>query len=518
MVAPVRVRHAAADHHVRRRPEYVVPRTALARPHLENGRDRLNSVKPKTVRPLAPRAGLREALERNLFRISVGLFLGGALGWCLLIYNQFRSPAPSTYATSIAGKADYEFGGSSSYGTSSFARDDRSQTVPAPRFAGTESPSSIIAREWSSLDAMRIAGRERSLGKQPAKTANLIKTTTVKAPVRLASLEDAPQIAPLRPQPEAIPSHIRPNIGGAETAMVDFETAPFPYHGVMPGSNRPFLNAGEPGHRGHVTFRGRVLWEAETFSDDRVLLHIPPGFDPNRPAVMVVFFHGHGADLARDVRDRQQVPAQITASGVNAVLVAPQFAFDAADSSAGKFWEPNGFKRFLDEASVKLARLYGDPRKAFTFANMPVVIVAYSGGFGPTLSVLDRGGANSRIRGIVLLDALYAGIDTFANWIADNRTTFFVSSYTPHTAYHNADLERLLNARSVAYSSELRRSNLHGMVSFLPAGPVSHRDFVTHAWADNPIRDILVRMDSVDHRIETAGTTASISPSAAARN
>jgi len=364
---------------------------------------------------------------------------------------------------------------------------------------------------------MRIAGRERNLGKQPAKTANLIKTTNVKAPVRLASLEDAPQIAPLRPQPEAIPSHIRPNIG-AETAMVDFESAPFPYHGVMPGSNRPFLNAGEPGRRGHVTFRGRVLWEAETFSDDRVLLHIPPGFDPSRPAVMVVFFHGHGADLARDVRDRQQVPAQITASGVNAVLVAPQFAFDAADSSAGKFWEPNGFKRFLDEAAVKLARLYGDPRKAFTFANMPIVIVAYSGGFGPTLSVLDRGGANSRIRGIVLLDALYAGIDTFANWIADNRSTFFVSSYTPHTAYHNADLERLLNARSVAYSSELRRGNLHGMVTFLPAGPVSHRDFVTHAWADNPIKDILARMDAVDHRIETAGTTASISPNAATRN
>jgi hypothetical protein len=80
---------------------------------------------------------------------------------------------------------------------------------------------------------------------------------------------------------------------------------------------------------------------------------------------MVVFFHGHGANLAQDVRDRQQVPAQITAAGVNAVLVAPQFAVDAADSSAGKFWEPNGFKRFLDEAAVKLARMYGDPRSAF---------------------------------------------------------------------------------------------------------------------------------------------------------
>jgi hypothetical protein len=147
---------------------------------------------------------------------------------------------------------------------------------------------------------------------------------------------------------------------------------------------------------------------------------------------------------------------------------------------------------------------------------MPIVIVAYSGGFGPTLSVLDRGGVKSRVRGLVLLDALYAGIDKFADWIADNRSTFFVSSYTPHTAHHNAELERLLRERSVTYSSELRRGRLPGMVTFLPAGDVSHRDFVNHAWADNPIKDILARMDDVDQKIETAGTTASIPSRAAA--
>ena len=204
-----------------------------------------------------------------------------------------------------------------------------------------------------------------------------------------------------------------------------------------------------------------------TFSDDRVLLHIPPGFDPKRPAVMVVFFHGHGANLAQDVRDRQQVPAQITATGVNAVLVAPQFAVDAADSSAGKFWEPNGFRRFLDEAAVKLARMYGDPHSAFAFARMPIVIVAYSGGFGPTLSVLDRGGVRSRVRGWVLLDALYGGTDKFADWITENRSTFFVSSFTPH-GHHNDYLERLLRKRSVPYSSELRDNHLQGMMASLP--------------------------------------------------
>jgi hypothetical protein len=47
------------------------------------------------------------------------------------------------------------------------------------------------------------------------------------------------------------------------------------------------------------------------------------------------------------------------------------------------------------------------------------------------------------------------------------------------------------------------------MVTFLPAGDISHRDFVSHAWADNPIRDILARMDDSDLRIETAGVVES---------
>ncbi len=358
---------------------------------------------------------------------------------------------------------------------------------------GTASPT---ARTWS-RSQKKHAERRHAAAKHAAQPK-----PSVKAGVRLASLEDeAPPLPVAR-------SHLLSEFGTL-TSLEDFETAPFPYHGMMPASDRPFLNAGNEGHRGHVSGRGQVLWESETFSDDRVLLHIPPGFDPQRPAVMVVFFHGHGANLTQDVGDRQQVPEQITAAGVNAVLVAPQFAVNAADSSAGKFWEPNGFKRFLDEAAVKLARMYGDQRTVFTFASMPIVIVAYSGGFAPTLSVLERGGVKSRVRGLVLLDALYGGTSKFADWIAANRSSFFVSSYTPHTARRNADLEQLLRKRSVPYSSQLRDSHLQGMVTFLPAGDVSHRDFVTHAWTDNPIMDVLLRMDDSDLRIETAGVAPS---------
>ena len=468
-------------------------------------------------KPASRVRSLRERLEQNLLRLSAVLFMIGAAGWCLLIANQFRTPALVAPAGAAISKADLDFGKLDPSSSSSYARID-DPGVPVPRdwaSSGGDTPASIVARGWSDLLEMRserrVADRARTPApavkqavKEAVKPVAKEAKLSVKPAVRLASLEGAEPAIP--PIPSRIPSHI-----GALTRLVDFETAPFPYHGMVPGSGRPFLNAGDQNRRGHVTFRGQVLWESQTFSDDRVLLHIPPGFDPNRPAVMVVFFHGHGANLANDVRDRQQVPAQITAAGANAVLVAPQFAVDAADSSAGKFWEPNGFKRFLDEAAIKLAFMYGDPRSAAAFSKMPIVIVAYSGGFGPTLSVLERGGVRSRVRGLVLLDALYAGIDKFADWIADNRSTFFVSSYTPHTAHHNADLQRLLRERSVSYSSELRRGHLQGMVTFLPAGPVSHRDFATHAWSDNPIKDIVARMDDVDPRMQTAGASASTS-------
>ena len=96
---------------------------------------------------------------------------------------------------------------------------------------------------------------------------------------------------------------------------------------------------------------------------------------------MVIFLHGHGATLQRDVIDRQRVPEQVSEAGVNAVLVAPQLASSAANSSAGKLWQPGGFQRFLDEASVELANAHGDPRSKSYFDKMPIVIVAYSGGY-----------------------------------------------------------------------------------------------------------------------------------------
>ncbi len=279
--------------------------------------------------------------------------------------------------------------------------------------------------------------------------------------------------------------------GIAKTKLVEFASAPFPYDGPVTSTRRMALSA-EDGQKSRGAARGRLFRQKNAYGDNRVLLHIPKSFDASRPAVMVVFFHGHRATLTRDVLNRQQVAAQISASGVNAVLVAPQFAVAASDSSPGHLGEPGGFKRFLDESARQLARLHGAASTANTFAAMPVVVVAYSGGYLASAWSLHHGGAKDRVRGVVLLDALYGDLDKFAAWMAANRSGFFVSSYTGSTRRRNEALMQMMQERGIPYVTEMTQRNRRDNVFFLATGSdVNHTDFVTQAWAANPIADVL---------------------------
>ncbi len=294
------------------------------------------------------------------------------------------------------------------------------------------------------------------------------------------------------------------------TTLVSMKSSAFPYFGTNPRSEAPFLNITNGDRKGHRSYGGRVYWQDETYNDSRVLVHVPESFDSRKPGVIVVFFHGNGATLERDVRDRQLVPQQITDSGVNAVLLAPQLAVNAADSSAGKFWQPGGFKRFMDESASHLARLSGDPKSAQAFANMPIVIVGYSGGFLPTAWSLEVGGVTSRVRGVVLLDAVYGELDKFASWIENNRSAFFVSSYTRYTKRHDKELMRMLRDKGITVAEDMDRALKPGSVVFVetPAG-VTHRDYVTQAWTELPVKEVLVKMAASPSLTRIAGAPSS---------
>jgi hypothetical protein len=352
--------------------------------------------------------------------------------------------------------------------------DDR---FPAPQFRDRFPTANESFAQGQSLDAPRT--RAAQSGPAPYRVASLAPTLPYRRPAR----ED-------------------------QTTLVSLKSSAFPYLGNNPRTDEPFLNISKGDRRGHRSYSGRVYWQDETYNDNRVLMHVPENFDVRKPGVIVVFFHGNGATLERDVRDRQLVPQQISDSGVNAVLLAPQLAVDAADSSAGKFWQPGGLKRFVAESAEHLATLYGDPRAAKAFANMPVIIVGYSGGFVPAAWSLEVGGLGNRVRGVFLLDAVYGELDKFASWIEKNRTGFFVSAYTRYTKRHDNELIKILKEKGIAISDDMDKPLRPGSVVFVetPEG-VTHRDYVTQAWTENPVKEVLVKMAATPAltRVATSG-------------
>ena len=376
-----------------------------------------------------------------------------------------RAPSAGTLAANAHGSAGDSF-------------DDR---FPTPQFRDRfpTASESFVQRQSSE------APRKRTAQAEPA-------------PYMVASL--APTVPYARPARED------------QTALVGLKSSAFPYLGNNPHTDEPFLNISKGERRGHRSYGGRVYWQDETYNDNRVLMHVPENFDVRKPGVIVVFFHGNGATLERDVRDRQLVPQQISDSGVNAVLLAPQLAVDAADSSAGKFWQPGGLKRFVAESADHLARLYGDPSAAKAFANMPVVIVGYSGGFVPAAWSLEVGGLGHRVRGVFLLDAVYGELDKFASWIENNRSGFFVSAYTRYTKRHDRELIQMLKEKGIAISDDVDGPLRPGSVVFVetPEG-VTHRDYVTHAWTENPVREVLVKMAATPALTRIAASASSTS-------
>ncbi len=124
---------------------------------------------------------------------------------------------------------------------------------------------------------------------------------------------------------------------------------------------------------------------------------------------------------------------------------------------------------------------------------MPVIIVAYSGGYATAASCIRRGGAGDRVRGIVLLDALYGEVDTFATWISTREKAFFLSAYAASTKARNEELGDILKGKDVAFKTKLQGPLRGGSVTIIST-PTEHRDFVTRAWAHHPIRDLLQRL------------------------
>jgi len=330
---------------------------------------------------------------------------------------------------------------------------------------------------------------------------------------RLANAEE-PALAQIAADQAPCGPAVKPLEAAIAPRLVKFSVSPFPYDGNDPVNGKPFLDYNKNGQRGHTSPRGSLHLEADAYSDTRSLLYLPAGFDLSRPeqALIVVFFHGNNARLKQDVEFRQRVPQQLAASGLNAALVAPQFAVNVADSSAGRFWDSGVFSQYLREAAKHLAALRNEPCTEAIFDRIGVVLVAYSGGYDPAAYALALGGADSRIRGVILLDALYGETDKFNRWIAGTvgvgRPVFFFSAYSGSSRPENLELQRLLTEQHIKFAASPQPLRLEkGSVTFLFAGSrIDHKDFVTSAWVRDPLQVALSAIDGF--RIATAKTPA----------
>ncbi|MBF0176073.1 MAG: hypothetical protein HQL63_04395 [Magnetococcales bacterium] len=248
------------------------------------------------------------------------------------------------------------------------------------------------------------------------------------------------------------------------TLLARLPHAPFPYDGPSGDTEQPFFDHTDPvtGQRVHTVDSGMAYPESLHYQDNRVLIHLPPAFRPDAPFEILVFFHGHHTEIVRTLVEEMALLQQLDAANRNAVLVAPQMALNAADSSPGKLYLPRGFSNMLKDVARVLGREV-DKRFAARFKRAPVILAAFSGGYRAVAYTLDRGFSgpgerDKRLRGVILLDALYGEPDKFADWLWHGRRRgFFVNLYGPSSESLARRLEQDLTEQKQTWHDTLKR-------------------------------------------------------------
>jgi hypothetical protein len=278
---------------------------------------------------------------------------------------------------------------------------------------------------------------------------------------------------------------------GEQTVLRTFKHAPFP---LIDTQAKTFFDVlADDGRRGRNSPRGGLLWEDITYTDDRVLLTMPTDFNGRRRPTLIVYLHGNQAILERDVWERQQVPAQVISADINAFLVAPQFAVDALDSSPGNFAEKNYFTKFVKETAAQASDWQNDKHLEYQLKHAPIIVVAYSGGYFAAAHILEKGGVSRRVKGVILLDALYGREAVFAKWLSFNhRKSFLFSAYTEPARASNEVLQNMLRDRRIKFATGMPELLLKNSITFMQLDETTvHKDLLTQAWSSEPLADLL---------------------------
>lgn len=242
----------------------------------------------------------------------------------------------------------------------------------------------------------------------------------------------------------------------------------------------------------------------EGYGDDTVIVFVPNKYRyrAHEGLSALVHFHGHNSSAERAMT-AHALREQLVDSRQNAVLVVPQLALFAADSSCGKLTNPGAFSRLLGGAVSTTARLGRTALGEARFPERPrlgrVCLSAHSGGYHAAACSLLHGSVD--VSETYLFDALYAESEVFKDWVIERRDEpatrrhKLVSYFTPGstTESQNNGLRAALERSGVLVSEELREGELSRR-ALSHASAVFIRTEVAHSsvtWETNALRDVL---------------------------
>lgn len=238
--------------------------------------------------------------------------------------------------------------------------------------------------------------------------------------------------------------------------------------------------------------------------DDTVIVFVPEKyrFRAEEGVSALVHFHGHNSSAERAIA-AHALREQLVDSKQNAILVVPQLALYAADSSCGRLATPGALSRLIGGAVSTAARIGKKTLGESRFPERPrlgrVCLSAHSGGYHAAACSLRSGGVD--VSETYLFDALYAESEVFRDWVLARRGEpvtsrhKLVSYFTvgAQTELLNAELRAALERSGVLISEELREGQLsrkdlsHASAVFVRTG-VAHSSVT---WETNALRDVL---------------------------
>lgn len=188
-------------------------------------------------------------------------------------------------------------------------------------------------------------------------------------------------------------------------------------------SHTSFPDSGRlKGHTGNHVFYST----ADHYNDNHVLVIAPKNLKADQKVDLIFWFHGwhNNIDTAAAY---YQLTRQFISSGMNAVLVLPEAAKNAADSYGGKLEQKGVFKSLVKDVlqELKNKKMIGPHCESGH-----ILLGGHSGG-GEVISYIVENG-QIEINEVVLFDALYDGTEKFMVWLKADTSHRFIHLYTDY--------------------------------------------------------------------------------------